>query len=68
MGTHEKASANDHLSMQGVRDYETELRANMEAMEAERSREKQQHLRRAQQDRDSIEELIAKLEAAKKDR
>jgi hypothetical protein len=54
--------------MQGVRDYETELRANMEAMEAERSREKQQHLRRAQQDRDSIEELIAKLEAAKKDK
>ncbi len=51
-----------------MRDYEAELRANMEAMEAERNREKQQHLRRAQADRESINDLIAKLEAAKKER
>jgi hypothetical protein len=54
--------------MQGVRDYEAQVRANMDAMEAERAKEKQQHHLRAQADRDSIDDLIAKLDAAHKEK
>lgn len=40
----------------------------MEAIEAERQREKQQHHLRVQADKDSINDLIVKLEAAQKQR
>ena len=53
------------IELQGVRDYEVEVRANMDAMEAERLRERQQHHMQAEANRDSIADLQSQLNEAR---
>lgn len=48
--------------------YVNEVAANMAGMEERRAQVEQQHLRRSQQDRETIEDLIAKLETANRER
>lgn len=48
--------------------YVAEVGANMAGLEERRNREEQNHFRQTQQDRKTIEELIAKLETANRER
>ncbi len=48
--------------------YVNEVAANMAGMEERRAQTEQQYLRRSQQDRETIEDLIAKLKTANRER
>ncbi len=48
--------------------YVNEVAANMAGMEERRAQTEQQYLRRSQQDRETIEDLIAQLETVKRER